>query len=227
VRAKVAAIRRRERSPGERREQDTATLDHYCELAQAWTKPRRPILVVMSGLSGSGKTWLSTRLMTELPALRLRSDLERKRMFGLGETGDSRSGIASGIYNREVGEGVYARMFEQARTVLAAGFDVILDAAFLNLEHRERASLLARDFRADFVIVQATAPLATLEQRLGRRAAAGNDASEADLEVLRYQLGTHEPLIAEELPSAVTVNTDSRVDLSSVVLAMRRRAGGR
>lgn len=227
VRAKVAAIRRRERNPGESRDEDTATLDHYCELAREWTRPRRPVLVVMSGLSGSGKTWLSTRLMTELPALRLRSDVERKRMFGLGETADSHSGIGSGIYSREVGDAVYARMFDEARTLLATGFDVILDAAFLDVEHRERARHLAVDYDAAVVVVQTTAPLATLEQRLGSRAAAGRDASEADLGVLRYQIGNNEPLTVDEKPSAVTVNTDSEVDVSSVVLAMRRRTGGR
>lgn len=227
VRAKVAAIRRSERTSAESRSEDTATLDHYGELALAWTKPGRPVLVVMYGLSGSGKTWLSTRFVTAMPALRIRSDLERKRLFGLAEAAGSHSGIASGIYDSKAGQAVYDRMLDGARSMLAAGFDVILDAAFLNLEDRERASQLAMDCHADFVIVQAMASLPTLEQRLRSRAAAGKDASEADLEVLRHQFGTKEPLTAEEIPSAVTVNTDSEVDLSSVVIAMRRRAAGR
>lgn len=227
VRAKVAAIRRRERRPGERRDEDTATLDHYCELAQAWTKPRRPILAVMCGLSGSGKTWLSTRLVTATPALRMRSDLERKRLFGLEEAADSHSGIASGIYDRQSGRAVYERMFDSARSMLAAGFDVILDAAFLDVESRTRARRLTADCGADFVIVQAMAPQETLEVRLRRRAAAGKDASEADLAVLRYQLGTSEPLTADEATSAVTVNTDSEVDVAAIVLAMKQRADGR
>src|SRR5690606_7982692 len=131
-------IRRRERRRDEDRDDDTATLDHYSGLAQDWTEPRRPILVVMKGLFGSGKTWLSTRLLTELPVLRVRSDLERKRLFGLGETADSHSGIASGIYAHEAGEAVYTRLLERGRTALEAGFNVLLDAAFLSLEQRER-----------------------------------------------------------------------------------------
>ena len=222
VRAKVAAIRRRERKPAESRDEDTATLDHYCELARTWTETRKPVLVVMCGLSGSGKTWLSTRLVTAMPALRMRSDLERKRFFGLEETADSHSGIASGIYDRQAGQAVHERMADGARSMLAAGFDVILDAAFLDVESRGRAKCLAADCGADFVILQAAAPQEILEERLRRRAAAGKDASEADLAVLRYQLETAERLTADEARSAVTVNTDSEVDPSSIVLDLRR-----
>ena len=225
VRAKVAAIRRRERKRDESLDEDTATLRHYCELARAWTKPRKPMLAVMNGLSGSGKTWLSTRLVPAMPALRMRSDLERRRLFGLGEAADSQSGIASGIYDLTAGQAVYARMFGGARTMLVAGFDVILDAAFLNVESRGQAMHLAADCGADFVIVQATASQETLEKRLRRRVAAAEDASEADLAVLRYQLDTSEPLTFDEARSAVTVNTDSEIDPSAIVREMRRCRG--
>jgi hypothetical protein len=225
VRAKVAAIRRRERIAGESREEDSATLDHYCKLAQVWLESRRPVLVVMNGLAGSGKTWLSTRLVTAMPAVRIRSDLERKRLFGLEEVADSDSGIASGIYDRKAGRAVYDRMFDGARSMLGAGFDVILDAAFLGTEARGRAKRIAADCGADFVIVQTTATQRTLEERLRQRRAAGKDASEADLAVLRHQLETSELLADNEARLAVTVNTGSEVDPSSIVLEVRRRTG--
>lgn len=224
VRAKVAAIRRGERGPGESCEDDTATLDHYCELAQSWAADRRPLLVVMNGLSGSGKTWLSSRLVAAMPALRLRSDLVRKRLAGLEETADSQSGIASGIYDRKAGQAVYKKLFEDARRMLAAGFDVILDAAFLNMALRQQAKRLAADCVADFVIVQAAASQETLRERLRQRAAAGKDASEAGLTVLRYQLDTTDPLSADESGHAVIANTDAGVDPSAVALEIRRRA---
>ena len=226
VRAKVAAVRRRERSPDENRDGDTATLEHYCELARAWSTPRKPQLVVMTGLSGSGKTWLSERLVTEMPALRARSDLERKRMFGLGERARSASEIGGGLYGEQADHAVYARLFEQARTMLEAGLDVILDAAFLDADSREQAIRLAADCGAAPVIVQATAPRATLEERLRRRSAAGTDASEADLDVLRYQLERRQPLTGDERAPAVTVSTDVEVDVRDVARRIRQ-AGGR
>ena len=223
VRAKVVAIRRRERRSGESSDEDTATLVHYCKLAQDWTECRRPVLVVMHGLSGSGKTWLSTRLVTAMPAIRIRSDLERKRLCGLEEVADSHSGIASGIYDTSAGRAVYEQLFDAARSMLEAGLDVILDAAFLGGEARARAKHFAAGCGADFVIVQATAPQRTLEKRLRQRAAAGKDASEADRAVLHHQLATSEPLTAEEARLAVTVNTSSETDPSSVVLEVRSR----
>jgi predicted kinase len=207
------------------RDEDTATLDHYGRLARTWTEPRRPLLVVMHGLSGSGKTWLSTRLMAALPAVRIRSDLERKRMFGLAETDASHSGVASGIYDRDAGEAVYSRLFEYARIGLTAGFDVILDAAFLEREQRERARRMAGDCGAGFTILQASAPVAVLEQRLARRAAGGKDASEADLAVLRHQLRTNEPLTADESGSAVIVDTQAGIDPAALVGAVQKYRG--
>lgn len=226
VRAKVAAVRRRERRSDKNRESDTATLEHYCGFALRWTAPRKPRLVVMTGLSGSGKTWLSERLVTAMPALRVRSDLERKRLFGLDETGRSQSAVGGGIYRQRASEAVYARLFEHARTVLDAGLDAILDAAFLQAGARERALGLAADCGADAVIVQATAPRATLEERLRRRSKAGTDASEADLEVLRYQLGRNEPLTGDQRASAVTVSTDGDVDIGALVRRIRQGARG-
>ena len=224
VRAKVAAIRRRERDPGESSEDDRRTIEHYCELARTFTARRPSTLILMTGLSGSGKTWISTRLLAALPAVRLRSDLERKRLFGLGETADSHSGIASGIYSRDAGDMVYQRMLDGAAAMLQAGFDVILDAAFLEGEHRERARQVAAGCGARFAIVMVVASEPVLRRRLRQRTAAGVDASEADRDVLEHQLGKAEALTSVELGSTVTVNTDTEVDVASVVAGIREIA---
>jgi hypothetical protein len=175
----------------------------------------------MSGLSGSGKTWISTRLLGVLPALRLRSDLERKRCFGLAETADSHSGIASGIYSGDADDAVYRRMFDSAESLLAAGFDVILDAAFLDAANREQGRQLAARCGAGFVIVEAVVPVRILRERLRQRSAGGTDASEADLAVLKYQIGHAAPLSSGERSFTVSVNTDSAVDIESIARRVR------
>lgn len=223
VRAKVAVIRRRERLPGESRNADSETIKHYCALAKKWAEPGKPLLVVMTGLSGSGKTWLSTRLMTAMPALRIRSDLERKRLFCLGETADSHSGIGTGIYGPDAGKAVYERMFALAAPILEAGFDTILDATFIQAASREQGRRLAAECGAGFVLVQATAPLAVLQERVQRRAVAGSDASEADRAVLQHQLDAAQQLPnGSELDSAVTVATDTDVDMAAVMARIGR-----
>lgn len=217
VRAKVASIRRRGRPAEEDRSEDTRTINHYCELAQAWAEPRQPLLVVMTGLSGSGKTWLSSRLVTTLPAVRVRSDLERKRLFHLAETADSHSGIARGIYQPGADTAVYERMFALAASMLAAGCSVILDAAFLDAGSREQGRRLAAECGAGFVIVLTAAALPVLGERVQRRAAGGGDASEANLAVLQHQLDTVQPLGGLELASTVSVQTDGAVDIDAIV----------
>jgi hypothetical protein len=224
VRAKVATIRRRERAPGEDTAGDRQTVDHYCELARTYVAGRRPVLLLMTGLSGSGKTWISTRLLAALPALRMRSDVERKRLFGLAETAGSHSGVGSGIYDRDAGDAVYRRLFDGARSMLEAGFDVILDAAFLAAAQREQGRRVAADCRAGFAIVEAVAPVDVLRKRLRARAAAGKDASEADLAVLQHQLDTVEPLDAHERTATLSVGPDSEVDIATIVTAIRQTA---
>jgi hypothetical protein len=224
VRAKVAAIRRRERAAGEPAEEDRQIIEHYFALAQSFSVRRPPTLILMTGVSGSGKTWISTRLLAALPAVRLRSDLERKRLSGLDETADSHSGIACGMYSRDIGDMVYHRMSDCAAPILRAGFDVILDAAFLDAEQRELARQVAVACGARFVVVMIVASKPVIRQRLRQRAAAGTDASEADQDVLEYQLGEAEPLTAAELRSTVTVNSDAEFDVASVVTGIRETA---
>jgi hypothetical protein len=119
---------------------------------------------------------------------------------------------------------VYQRMLDGAAPMLNAGFDVILDAAFLDGEHRERARQVAVGCGARFAIVMVVASQPVIRQRMRRRAAAGTDASEADEDVLEYQLGEEEPLTAVELRSTVTVNTDAGADIASVVTGIREMA---
>jgi predicted kinase len=222
VRAKVAAISRRAREPAEDATGDRQTIDHYCELARAGIAARRPVLVLMMGLSASGKTWISNRLLAVLPALRMRSDIERKRLFGLAETDDSRSGVGSGIYDSTAGDAVYRRLFDGAGCMLRAGFDVILDAAFLAAARRDQGRRVAAACGAGCVIVEAVAPVDVLRKRLRERAATATDASEADLEVLQHQLDTVEPLDVDERASTFSVRTDAEVDIGAIVSFVRQ-----
>ncbi|MBT8083011.1 MAG: AAA family ATPase, partial [Gammaproteobacteria bacterium] len=171
-------------------------------------------------LSGSGKTWLSTRLVPALPALRLRSDRERRRMFGLDETEDSESGIGTGIYDPEADREVYGRLLASAEHLLCAGMNVILDAAFLDVEYRRLARQLAERCRVRCVMINAVADEQTLVRRIERRKASG-DASEADVEVLRHQVATRDPLETDEL--AMTVTVDTADDIEAAALAARIR----
>ena len=223
VRAKVAAIRAEERDLSDPAgAADIATVRMYCELAETQIGEREPMLILMHGLSASGKTWAAGRLMTALPAIRLRSDIERKRLHGLSETADSGSPVAGGIYSQQASDELYGHLLRLAWSVLRAGHDVIIDATFARHLWRKNAASLAHEANAEFAIVETVAPLEALRCRLLRRATAGGDVSEATRAVLDYQLEHTEPLTPWEQSLSLTWRTDDGTSADTVVALLRR-----
>ena len=216
VRAKILGIKLRGARESATTASDRQAMRRYCALARLLTRRRRPVLVAMTGYSGSGKSWLSQRLIPGLSAVRIRSDLERKRLAGLDPTADSKSGIASGLYDRTTSGAVYDHLLETAGELLRAGLDVIVDASFLSAAHRRLARHTAMDSGAGHVLLGTSASETTLHQRLEDRARRA-DVSEADIAVLRHQLASTDPLTADEEQAAITVDTEKPIDLQELV----------
>lgn len=166
----------------------------YLASALHWIAPAAPWLAIMHGLPGSGKSFVSQRLLERHGAIRVRSDVERKRLFGLAALDDSRArGLH--IYDRDAGSRTYAALLAAARAALAGHFPVILDAAHLNRAERTRAARLARELGVTFRIVACEADDAVLRERLRQRK---GDASEADEQVLDHLRGVVQPLTPGE-----------------------------
>jgi aminoglycoside phosphotransferase family enzyme/predicted kinase len=206
VRAKIAALR----AGQEDAEQKLAGFDSarvYLQLARQIAVPPAPTLVITCGLSGSGKTTASSaRLLDPAVAgagsiVRLRSDVERKRLFGLAPRESSHSAQDGGIYTTEATTRTYARLRALARDLLAAGWPGIVDAAFLKRDEREDFRALAAELGIDFGILATTAPPEELRRRLGARS---GDASEATVAVLEKQLTWFEPPSADERSCLLT-----------------------
>ncbi len=225
VRAKVAAIAAREHAAGPQRKKEARRVRAYCELALAQVRKGPPVLVLMHGLSAAGKTRLSTELLAALPAIRIRSDIERKRLHGLGEAEQSGSEIGGGIYASAATDAVYARLAAQAERALAHRHSVILDAAFLGQRQRQAALDVAARAGVAAVIVHVDAPEATLRDRLAARATGGRGASEADAAVLDFQLASREALSALEEQRTIRIDTTRDIDVAG--LADRIRSPGR
>ncbi len=189
IRAKVAAIRASERSDDESagRETDLADMHHYLDVARNWIEREGAALIVMHGLSGSGKTWVSSRLVGTLGAVRLRSDTERKRLHGLAENAATGSAPGEGLYGKAASAAVYTRLNALAKCLLSNGHRVVLDATFLRRHERDAARTLAAQLGVPSVIVAVEAPETELVPRLEARQDTGGDASEADREVLAFQ----------------------------------------
>ena len=211
VRAKVAAIRSRQ--PGiapDDRESAQGAFGRSVALARRLALRRSPALILMHGLSGSGKTTISQDILEALGAVRLRSDLERKRLHGIAPLARSHSSPGAGIYGRMATQETYGRLARLARETLGAGHRTIVDATFLYRAQREAFHALARAMHVPFAIVACMAPEATLRERLAGRSQTGLDASEADDAVLDLQLARREDLSAEEMRSVVIADTRRR-----------------
>jgi aminoglycoside phosphotransferase family enzyme/predicted kinase len=167
----------------------------YLATALAWAQPGKARLSIMHGLPGSGKTWVSQRLLEQEGAIRLRSDVERKRLYGLGMLEDSRA-RGLDLYGADTTARTYAQLFDVARMALQAGYPVILDAAFPRRIERNQAHALAQKLGVPFSIVHCEAPLPVLRERLLARR---GDASEANVTVLEHVREAVEPLSEEEL----------------------------
>lgn len=194
VRAKISAIRANQERA---KKKEMEACHSYLTLAHDFLNRRNPQLIITCGLPGSGKSTFAQAVLERLGAIRIRSDVERKRLFGLAALEKSHEDI----YSEEATFQTYARLHELARILLKAGFTVIVDAAFLRRNEREQFRALARETGAPFVIACLKACEATLIQRLERRK---NDASDADISVLRILQAAQEPLLDEE--NAVSVS---------------------
>ena len=219
--AKVAAIRSTERATVEERRRDIEQVKHNLAVAVRWIEAPRPGLIAMHGYSGSGKTWLSSRLMTLIPGIRVRSDIERKRLYGLDETASSQSEPGAGIYADRSSTRVYEKLITTAEGLLDAGFSVIIDASFLRKDDRQILATMTRRKDVAIVFVDTVAGRSVLEQRLWQRKTAGRDASEADTEILNFQLDVADPLSVDELERTVCVPTDGTTDTDQIIKAIR------
>ena len=170
----------------------------YLALAQHCLAARRPALILTHGLPGSGKTTFAQAALERLGAIRIRSDVERKRLFGLAAQDNIHSGASPDIYTPEATHRTYARLADTARIALSSGFPVIVDAAFLRQDERANFRALALALNAPFAIASLHAPDDVLRARIARRRTEGRDASEADADVLTLLQAVEEPLTLQE-----------------------------
>jgi aminoglycoside phosphotransferase family enzyme/predicted kinase len=179
IRAKVTAMRA---------DVDEKAAHDYFALAGKLLLPPKPMLVAVGGLSGTGKSVLAGQLAALISpapgAVWLRSDVERKALFGVAETDK----LPQAAYTREATAKVYAALAAKARRVMAAGHSAIVDAVFADAG--ERAEIEQAAGQGVFHGLFLTAPLDVRIARVGGRT---GDASDADAAVAlaqeQYDLG--------------------------------------
>jgi len=223
VRAKVEAIRATQPDLEDAARADEQQAYHdYLALARHYTQARRPVLLVTRGLSAAGKTTLTQPLLEQLGAIRIRSDVERKRLFGLPAQADGRAAVDQGIYTAEAGHRTYERLAELAGGVLDAGISVIVDAACLKAAQLAPFRALAVARRVALLILEFHAPADVLRERIGRRE---RGASDANLDILEHQLGSWQELPERERAFSIRIDTQAPFDVDTLQARIEARAG--
>lgn len=193
VRARIAALRVLQNAKESNVCQSSPSeMMGYIKLSQRYLETHIPKLWITHGVSGSGKSKGSEQCVEEYRAIRVRTDVERKRLAGIGRLEAGPSLIYSADYTRAT----YERCIELARKILKAGYSVVLDGTFLKRWQRELAYRLSDETEVELEILDFEAPLEVLRERIATRT---NDPSDATQDILERQLAERESLDVEEL----------------------------
>ena len=165
----------------------------YFDLARSLFAPALPRLIAIGGLSGSGKSAVARALAPQLArfpgAVIVRSDMERKRLFGV----PPEERLSAEAYTQSVSDQVYAMCRKRAALALAAGWPVILDAVHARPEERDAVAALAAAHGASFTGLWLEASASLMRERVAQRRGDVSDATPEVVEAqLAYDLGAME-----------------------------------
>jgi aminoglycoside phosphotransferase family enzyme/predicted kinase len=220
----VVAMARSEQLVAEEQAELYAEIRRNAALARGYLAPEPALVIAVGGLSGTGKSTLAAELAPYVGsapgALHLRSDVERKRLFGVPET----QRLERQHYRIGVAQRVYSILEEHAHRALGAGHAVIVDAVFAKPEERSAIEGVAREAGCGFVGLWLTAPAELLIERVEQR---HGDASDADRRVvkeqLRYDLGdiAWASIDAGGTPSQSVANAKAALRAAGISLSER------
>ena len=166
-----------------------------------------PFLIIMMGLSGSGKSTVCRWLTHELQIAWLCADVVRKRLYGLSPEQSSK-GVRQNIYSADAHKRTFTQLASLTRKLLCSGYPVTIDSAALRVVDRQQFITLARTLNIPFVIIYCIAGEDTIKIRLNSRLQCPDEPSEATINVMEQQKKWLEEPGTAEKPFLISLSTD-------------------
>lgn len=181
--------------------QETAAL--YYRLAWQYSQVRQGRLILMCGLSGSGKSTTAQQLAGTISAIHIRSDAVRKHLGGVPL--DQRGG--ADLYKPEMHQKTYERLLELGIKLAQQGYSVILDAKYDRQSWRQAAIEQATAHQIPLQIIHCDAPVEVLRDRLEKRT---GDIADATTDLLAQQ--SLDPFTVDEKAYVKAIDTTQPIE---------------
>lgn len=188
------------------KQQARETAQHYYQLAWNYTQPRRGRIIVMSGLSGSGKSTVARSIARQFAAIQIRSDAVRKHLAGI----PLNQRAEATVYSQTMTQQTYDRLLELGKMLALKGWSVILDAKFDRAVWRKKAIALATAQAIPLHVLHCQAPVPVIRDRLLHRT---GDIADATADLLDRQLADAEPF--DEIEQNYTISIDTTQPLAA------------
>jgi aminoglycoside phosphotransferase family enzyme/predicted kinase len=195
-----------------------ASAKKYFELSRYYTQlfsldfnTKRPLLFIVTGLSGTGKSTVARKIAVDYHAALINTDIVRKDTAGIDRYEQHHDQINTGLYDPRRIEKTYEKVMDHAARTLKKGQHVVLDATFQKKKHREMASQIAQASHAQMICIHCVCPDVIIKKRLDDRIKK-KSVSDGRWEIYQAQKTTYEPLTADEKHLIIDTSKDSYDD---------------
>lgn len=224
VRAKIALFTLEDPQASDSlRNQMMASFQRYIDLAESYTSLPNRFVLTMHGISGTGKSTVALRLVDQLGAIRIRSDVERKRLFELDALEHPKGALAKELYSEESHHRTYEQLAKLCSEVLDSGLSVIVDATNLKLWQREAIQEVADSRGVPLCIAYCQASMSLIREWLQKRKQEDDDASDANLDIANQQILSRDSLTSDEMAHTFVIHSNIMEETQTLATEIKRR----
>jgi predicted kinase len=208
VRAKVATLGN---------QANDQTFKKYLYLTQSYQEQSPPAIYLMHGLSGTGKSYLSHKMIKAINAIRIRSEIERDRIYKELQ----RKGKKLELHSPEVNSRLSHHLIKLTEQLLSMGYKVIVDGTFLKQHFRQKYLRLAAKHNVPIKIISCQCNYNLMQARLKKAIRTESITRDRSLQRLALQASDQQLLSQDEIPFQHKVDTDDDQAINRFLIELK------